>query len=194
MDPILSSVLQGLTILLLLTIGLGIVIILSIWRNDTKIDVKGNLAKKSPLNEVQRLIYGQLVRAFPEYLIFPQLCFGRFLHVEGKDKSSRFWLGKLKHRVADYVICNQHAQVICVIQLEHKSLTTYREQEMDAALAQIGLTIYRLPVTHHLSSEELKTAILTAVQQANVLQKPLAPQISSQSPPNPMKWEDKGWW
>jgi len=194
MDPILSSVLQGLTILLLLTIGLGIIIILSIWRNDVKIDVKGNLARKSPLNEVQRLIYGQLVRAFPEYLIFPQLCFGRFLHVEGKDKSSHFWLGKLKHRVADYVICNQYTEVICVVQLEHKSLSTYREQEMDVALAQIGLIIYRLPVTHHLSSEELKAAILTVVEQANMFQKPPTPQVSSQSASDSVKWEDKGWW
>lgn len=64
----------------------------------------------------ERIAFGILVRALPEYMILSQVPLARFLSVS-KRNSYADWLRRVGYQCVDFVVCDKGAQVIAVIEL-----------------------------------------------------------------------------
>ena len=65
----------------------------------------------------ERIAFGTLVRALPEYMILAQVPLSRFLSVP-KRNSYADWLRRLGYQSVDFVVCDMTSQVIGVIEIQ----------------------------------------------------------------------------
>lgn len=72
------------------------------------------------LSTPERLAYGALVRALPEYMILAQVPLARFINVPRRN-SYADWLRRVGNQCADFVVCDMAAQVIAVVELQGPS-------------------------------------------------------------------------
>jgi Protein of unknown function (DUF2726) len=68
------------------------------------------------LTNQERVVFGTLVRALPEYMVLAQVPLARFISVP-KRNSYADWLRRLGYQCADFVVCDMAAQVVAVIEL-----------------------------------------------------------------------------
>ena len=69
------------------------------------------------LSTQERLAFGTLVRALPEYIVLAQVPLSRFINVP-KRNSYADWLRRIGYQSVDFVICDMSAQVVAVIELQ----------------------------------------------------------------------------
>ena len=69
------------------------------------------------LSTQERLAYGTLSRALPEYMILAQVPLARFLNVPRRN-SYADWLRRIGNQCADFVVCDMAAQVIAVVEVQ----------------------------------------------------------------------------
>lgn len=69
------------------------------------------------LSTQERLAFGILLRALPEYMVLAQVPLSRFINVP-KRNSYADWLRRVGHQSVDFVICDMSAQVVAVIELQ----------------------------------------------------------------------------
>lgn len=99
------------------------------------------------LSTQERLAFGTLVRALPEYMVLAQVPLARFINVP-KRNSYADWLRRVGYQSVDFVICDMTAQVVAVIELQpsqqseraHKRLTRITRT---LKAAQLPLHVWR---------------------------------------------------
>lgn len=69
------------------------------------------------LSNRERVAFGTLVRALPEYMVLAQVPLSRFIDVP-KRYSYADWLRRLGNQCVDFAVCDMSAQVIAVIELQ----------------------------------------------------------------------------
>lgn len=69
------------------------------------------------LSTQERLAFGILVRALPEYIILAQVPLARFLNVPRRN-SYADWLRRIGSQCADFVVCDGAAQVVAVVEIQ----------------------------------------------------------------------------
>lgn len=69
------------------------------------------------LGSQERIAFGTLVRALPEYMVLAQVPLSRFINVP-KRNSYAEWLRRVGYQSVDFVICDMSAQVIAVVELQ----------------------------------------------------------------------------
>src|SRR5204863_9386837 len=69
------------------------------------------------LSTQERLAFGTLARALPEYMILAQVPLARFLNVPRRN-SYADWLRRIGNQSADFVICDMAAQVVAVVEVQ----------------------------------------------------------------------------
>ena len=68
----------------------------------------------------ERVAFGTLVRALPEYMVLAQVPLSRFLSVP-KRHSYADWLRRVGYQCIDFAVCDMAAQVIAVVELQVES-------------------------------------------------------------------------
>lgn len=69
------------------------------------------------LSTAERIAFGTLVRALPEYMVLAQVPLSRFLNVP-KRNSYADWLRRVGYQCVDFVVCDMAAQVVAVVELQ----------------------------------------------------------------------------
>ena len=69
------------------------------------------------LSTQERLAFGTLVQALPEYMVLAQVPLSRFINVP-KRNSYADWLRRIGYQSVDFVICDMSAQVLAVVELQ----------------------------------------------------------------------------
>jgi hypothetical protein len=69
------------------------------------------------LTSQERVAFGTLVRALPEYMVLAQVPLSRFLSVP-KRHSYADWLRRLGYQCVDFAVCDMAAQVVAVVELQ----------------------------------------------------------------------------
>jgi hypothetical protein len=69
------------------------------------------------LGTQERIAFGTLVRALPEYMVLAQVPLSRFINVP-KRNSYAEWLRRIGYQSVDFVICDMSAQVVAVVELQ----------------------------------------------------------------------------
>jgi hypothetical protein len=72
------------------------------------------------LTSRERVAFGTLVRALPEYMVLAHVPLSRFLSVP-KRNSYADWLRRLGYQCVDFAVCDMAAQVIAVVELQPES-------------------------------------------------------------------------
>ena len=65
----------------------------------------------------ERVAFGTLVRALPEYMVLAQVPLARFLSVP-KRHSYADWLRRVGYQCVDFAVCDMAAQVVAVVELQ----------------------------------------------------------------------------
>ncbi len=65
----------------------------------------------------ERVAFGTLVRALPEYMVLAQVPLARFLSVP-KRHSYADWLRRIGYQCVDFAVCDMAAQVVAVVELQ----------------------------------------------------------------------------
>lgn len=68
------------------------------------------------LSTQERLAFGALSRALPEYMILAQVPLARFLNVPRRN-SYADWLRRIGNQCVDFVVCDMAAQVVAVVEI-----------------------------------------------------------------------------
>ena len=100
------------------------------------------------LTSQERIAFGTLTRALPEYIVLAQVPLSRFVSVP-KRNSYADWLRRLGYQCADFVICDMAAQVIAVVELSAPQ-TSERARKR---LARMSRTLKAANIPLHLWAE-----------------------------------------
>jgi hypothetical protein len=138
------------------------------------------------LSTQERLAFGMLVRALPEYMVLAQVPLARFLNVP-KRNSYADWLRRVGYQSVDFVVCDMAAQVIGVVELQTAQVSERAKKRMTRIArtlkaAQIPLHVWTEASIPH--ADAAREAILPKPVEApadKVAAKPptVAPTISS---------------
>lgn len=125
----------------------------------------GNTAKKmykasSLMTDNEFEFFYRLVKALPQYYIFPQVSFGAILESIGEDykEKQRIRLTFAQKR-ADYVVYSDKKQIIAIVELDDKTHNVQNDMKRDAMLVQAGYRIIRFQSKQKPSIEEIRKMI-----------------------------------
>ncbi|MEP7299206.1 MAG: DUF2726 domain-containing protein [Burkholderiales bacterium] len=148
-----------------IALGLLAVLLLTVWwwlrRRDTQESVQASAPSERidtitgwppqatrVLTSRERVAFGTLVRALPEYMVLAQVPMSRFLSVP-KRNSYADWLRRVGYQCVDFAVCDMAAQVIAVVELQPEGAQSDRARKrmtrMSRSLqaASIPLLIWR---------------------------------------------------
>jgi hypothetical protein len=139
------------------------------------------------LSTQERLAFGTLVRALPEYMVLAQVPLARFLNVP-KRNSYADWLRRVGYQSVDFVVCDMAAQVVGVVELQAAQVSERAKKRMTRIArtlkaAKIPLHVWtEMAIPHADSAREAilpKPAEPTAGKLATPAKPASAPTISS---------------
>lgn len=134
------------------------------------------------LSTRERIAFGTLVRALPEYMVLAQVPLARFLDVPKRNSYSD-WLRRLGYQCVDFAVCDMAAQVIAVVELQpvggpQSERARKRLARMARSLKAARIPLLVWPETPLPSPEVARDAILPkpkpAPAQAGAPQDPIA--------------------
>ena len=105
--------------------------------------------KKNLMTPTELKLYGRLVSAFPNYLVFTQVQLSQA--VQAPPPLDRFkWNNRINRMSLDFVLCENTSNPICVIELDDKThlrdSVKIRDEKKDKALNTAGIPIIRIKV------------------------------------------------
>jgi hypothetical protein len=106
------------------------------------------------LTNQERIVFGTLVRALPEYMILAQVPLARFVSVP-KRNSYVDWLRRLGYQCADFVVCDMAAQVVAVVELQ----PLHPSDRARKRLTRMSRTLKAAEIPLHIWNEEAVPAI-----------------------------------
>jgi Protein of unknown function (DUF2726) len=107
------------------------------------------------LSTHERIAFGTLVRAMPEYMVLAQVPLARFINVP-KRNSYADWLRRVGYQCVDFVVCDMTAQVIAVIELTPPQAQSERARKR---LTRITRTLKAARVPLHVWRENALPAV-----------------------------------
>lgn len=111
-------------------------------------NTKYTLKRKTLLTKHEEECFHKLRRSLaPDFLVFPQVALSQVIDATGgsygENQSAR---GKIKQKVADFVVCKIDMSMIAVIELDDRSHDKKKEEDKarDNIIKEAGLTVIRL--------------------------------------------------
>jgi Protein of unknown function (DUF2726) len=102
------------------------------------------------LSTQERLAFGTLVRALPEYMVLAQVPLARFLNVP-KRNSYADWLRRVGYQSVDFVVCDMAAQVIGVVELQPPAMQV--TERAKKRMTRIARTLKAAKIPLHVWTE-----------------------------------------
>ena len=126
----------------------------------------------------ERIAFGTLVRALPEYMILAQVPLSRFLSVPKRNSYSD-WLRRLGYQSVDFVVCDMTSQVIGVIEIQ--SADGRNSDRAHKRLSRIGRSLKAASIPLHVWTENVLPSV-DAAREA-VLPRPTATATATDTAP-----------
>jgi Protein of unknown function (DUF2726) len=100
----------------------------------------------------ERIAFGTLVRALPDYMILAQVPLSRFLSVPKRNSYSD-WLRRLGYQSVDFVVCDMTSQVVAVIEIQ--STDSRNSERAQKRLSRIRRSLKAAEIPLHVWIENL---------------------------------------
>lgn len=128
--------------ILLFAFFIAAVLICSKLANKRKRQAPLVVQRKQLLTNREQEMFSVLTTALPECTVLAQVAFSALITADGWQSRNRF-----NRKVADFVLCSKHLNVIAVIELDDRSHIgrEHHDRERDAMLKQAGYTTIRYP-------------------------------------------------
>lgn len=105
-------------------------------------------------NEIE--FFQRLIKAFPQYYVFPQVSLGAILAAAEIDAAQRNGTRMtFAQKMADYVICNQQMKIVAIVELDDKTHNKEKDDKRDNMLQTAGYKTIRFESKHKPTVEEL---------------------------------------
>ena len=105
--------------------------------------------KKNIMTTTELKLYGRLVSAFPNHLLFSQVQLSQVIKAPPSEKSLK-WFSKISQMSLDFVICDKSSNPLYVIELDDKThlreSAKTRDAKKDKALGAAAIPIIRIKV------------------------------------------------
>ena len=160
-------------ILWLLAFGLVVIIFMGLTRKPEPVpSAKKNIddmavwpyIPRELMTAPERVLYGRLRQALPEYLIFSQVQLCRMIEVD-PDADKQAWFNRINRMSVDFVICAPDgAKILAAIELDDSSHERFdrikADNKKDKALASAGIRMIRWPVRGMPNSHQIRADFL----------------------------------
>lgn len=104
----------------------------------------------------ERIAFGTLVRALPEYMILAQVPLSRFLSVPKRNSYSD-WLRRLGYQSVDFVVCDMTSQVVGVIEIQ--GADSRNSERARKRLSRIGRSLKAASIPLHVWTENVLPSV-----------------------------------
>lgn len=142
-------------VIILLVVIAGVIFLL--FKKNLNHAQKKKMYKASPLmtdNEFE--FFNRLVKALPQFYIFPQVSFGAILDSIGdtpqEKQRIRFTFSQKR---ADYVVYNDKKQIVAIVELDDRTHNKEQDARRDAMLNEAGYQVLRFQSKQKPSIEEI---------------------------------------
>jgi hypothetical protein len=131
------------------------------------------------LSTAERLAYGVLVRALPDYIVFAQVPLARFIRVPTRHSYAE-WVQRVGQLSPDLLVCDSSSQVVCAVDIQPpQSQASERARKRQDRLRRV-LKAAEIPL--HVWIEGALPTPEAAREQ--LFPKPVAPELSTTVPPH----------
>jgi hypothetical protein len=153
---------SGLIVLLLI---LGVLAVL-LKKQPKRLDGPWPLeVRGTVLSQPEQVLYGRLVQALPQNLVFAQVQLSRFLDVR-RGVSRQGWFNRISQLSADFLILNRDTNVVAAIELDEASHGHPSRRDADArkthALRSASVKLIRWHVKSLPDEEAIRAAVAGA--------------------------------
>lgn len=118
--------------------------------------------RKTVLSQPEQVLYGRLVQALPQNLVFAQVQLSRFLEVR-RGVPRQGWFNRISQLSADFLILNPDTSVVAAIELDEASHGSPSRRDADArktrALQSAGVKLIRWHVKSLPDEASIRAAI-----------------------------------
>lgn len=126
------------------------VILFALFRRKTA-DLAGEIPyfKKTPLTEVEQVLYYRLVEALPDLVVLAQVPLTAILGIRRQgNKGWQAQFNAISRKSVDYVVCRKDFSIVAVIELDDKTHEKPDRQKSDevkdSAFKAVGIEVLRL--------------------------------------------------
>jgi hypothetical protein len=153
------------SIILISLIVVAILILTSLLSRKRGAAAPPDIIEEAPPYYARRLmsareqqVFNALKRALPDLQIHSQVSLSAIVGIKGK-RDNLVWLNKINQKRLDFVVCDQAATVLAVIELDDRSHDDPRrskaDQDKDAALSAASIRLLRWNATSIPSFDEI---------------------------------------
>jgi hypothetical protein len=121
----------------------------------------------------ERLIFNALVRALPDHIVLAQVPLSRFITVP-KRNSYADWLRRVGYQCVDFVVCDNAAQTIAVIELENAQPSDRARKRMRRIARTLNAAKVRLLIWDDFSAPTAEVVREAVLPQAPPAREPLS--------------------
>lgn len=126
------------------------------------------LTAKPLLSRPEQTLYWRLVNAFPNNTVLAQVALSQMFKATGGNRKSNFaHYGRVRQKVADFVICDRSFQPLYLIELDDRTHSKKKDRQRDALTSESGLPTIRWR-SSALPTEEQIVTDLQSLQSGNL--------------------------
>ena len=147
------------------------------------------------LSGAERDAFEILRNALPAHTILAQVPLARFIKVPTRNSYAE-WLRRVGHQCADFVVCDRHAQVIAVVELQPDAPSTSeraarRQRRFQRVLQAAGIAVHfwkenAMPSVHAAREAIAPSPTLDEAEQTNAMPMRVGPSVAG------VPFEDSG--
>lgn len=117
---------------------------------------------KSLMSDNEFEFFNRLVKALPEYYVFPQVSMGAILYAEKNSKQGT--RGTFAQKRVDYIIYKNQS-IVAIIELDDKTHIKVNDEKRDNMLHQAGYKTIRFESKNKPSIEEIRKLFIYSVHE-----------------------------
>ena len=122
----------------------------------------GDFEKKPILTENEKEFFGRLLRALPDFHVFPQVAMGAILDAREKnDFRRRMSLrGRFDRKIVDFVVADEELEIVAIIELDDRTHDAEKDAIRDSMTNDAGYRTIRWESRNKPSLAEIRQTVL----------------------------------
>lgn len=126
---------------------------------------KERFAPRRLLTQNEEEFFGRIVRALPEFYVFPQVAFRAFLRpgVASGTKAYARQSGKIGAKHCDFIICDHRLDIVAIVELDDRTHIAEKDAARDAMTTSAGYTTIRYESRQKPTESEIRDDICRVV-------------------------------
>ena len=122
---------------------------------------------KPLLTPVEQVVFGQLRRVFPEYVLLAQVSLSQAVAIKASGKRRQAMFNRVSAKSLDFVLCSEDFKIVAAIELDDKShdrdVQRKRDADKDRVLQSAGVPLLRWRAGRVPATVDMRRAVEDAI-------------------------------